>query len=265
MYKKYSKLNDLAYIKRKIKIAKFHLNNSNYIAFFEINDKVRSEYQLQYEVSSLDLLQKLNKNTKLMKKYANHFRCVKCSCLRNKTESYGNKGTYCKACNKTWRKQDYLDKRDYTLKRQKKWIKRNKKKYLSAINNAIAKKPQYYKAWCRNYQKRRRKDDPVLNLCYLVRGRTRHLFKKNNWKKNKKFKDYIGCSPKELGEHIESQFKGNMTWKNHGSYWQLDHIIPIGLNSKTPEDVYRLNHYTNLQPLTIKQHKEKTKKDMKRK
>ena len=91
------------------------------------------------------------------------------------------------------------------------------------------------------------------------------MFKQHNWKKNKKFKDYIGCSPKELGEHIESQFNAYMTWKNHGTYWELDHIVSIGLNSKTPEDVYRLNHYSNLQPLTIKQHKKKTKKDMKRK
>ena len=127
MYKKYNKINDLAYIKRKVKIAKFHLTSQDYTGFFEINDQVRSEYQLQYEVSGLDLLQKLNKNTKLIKQYANYFRCKKCSCLRNRTESYANKGSYCKPCNKTWRKQDYLDKRDYTLKRQKKWNKRNKK------------------------------------------------------------------------------------------------------------------------------------------
>ena len=178
MYKKYNKINDLAYIKRKVKIAKFHLTSQ-----------------------------------------------------------------------------------DYTLKRQKKWNKRNKKKYLSAIKNAIAKKPEYY----RTYKTRRYKKDPIFKLCTLVRCRTRSLFKQSNWKKNKRFKEYIGCSPKELAEHIESQFKGNMTWKNHGTYWELDHIVAIGLNSKTPEDVYRLNHYSNLQPLTIKQHKKKTKKDIKRK
>lgn len=261
MYKKYNKINDLAYIKRKVKIAKFHLTSQDYTGFFEINDQVRSEYQLQYEVSGLDLLQKLNKNTKLIKQYANHFRCKKCSCLRNKTESYGNKGTWCIPCNKAWRKNDHILKREYNLKRQKKWIKINKKKYLRAIKNAQAKRPEYY----RTMQTRRYKNDPIFKLCKLVRGRTISLFKQHNWKKNKKFKDYIGCSPKELGEHIESQFNAYMTWKNHGTYWELDHIVSIGLNSKTPEDVYRLNHYSNLQPLTIKQHKKKTKKDMKRK
>jgi hypothetical protein len=46
-----------------------------------------------------------------------------------------------------------------------------------------------------------------------------------------------------------------MNWNNHGLYngksnygWDLDHIIPIS-SAKTEDDVYKLHHYTNLQPL----------------
>lgn len=46
-----------------------------------------------------------------------------------------------------------------------------------------------------------------------------------------------------------------MTYDNHGKYngeynfgWDIDHIIPIS-SAKTIEDVIRLNHYTNFQPL----------------
>ena len=49
-----------------------------------------------------------------------------------------------------------------------------------------------------------------------------------------------------------------MTWNNRGNWngipteintaWDLDHIIPLS-TAKTEEDVIRLNHYTNLQPL----------------
>ena len=47
-----------------------------------------------------------------------------------------------------------------------------------------------------------------------------------------------------------------MNWSNHGKYkngtfnfgWDLDHIIPI-CSAITEEDVIRLNHYTNFQPL----------------
>ena len=49
-----------------------------------------------------------------------------------------------------------------------------------------------------------------------------------------------------------------MNWDNYGNpkdglvepnkTWDIDHIIPMN-NAKTEDDVYRLNHYTNLQPL----------------
>ena len=49
-----------------------------------------------------------------------------------------------------------------------------------------------------------------------------------------------------------------MTWENHGKYnnsegygWDIDHIIPISM-AKTEEDVIKLNHYSNLQPLCSK-------------
>ena len=39
-----------------------------------------------------------------------------------------------------------------------------------------------------------------------------------------------------------------MTLDNHGTYWEIDHIIPLA-TATTEEDIIRLNHYTNLQPL----------------
>ena len=49
-----------------------------------------------------------------------------------------------------------------------------------------------------------------------------------------------------------------MTWDNYGNpkdgifelnkTWDIDHIVPIN-KALTEEDVVRLNHYTNLQPL----------------
>mgnify|MGYP003672055855 FL=1 len=47
--------------------------------------------------------------------------------------------------------------------------------------------------------------------------------------------------------HIESQFKSEMSWDNYGK-WEIDHKQPLA-SAKTPEEVLKLNHYTNLQPM----------------
>lgn len=47
----------------------------------------------------------------------------------------------------------------------------------------------------------------------------------------------------------QERFDEYMFWNNHGTYWHLDHIIPISW-AKSEEEVYKLNHYTNYQPLS---------------
>ena len=49
-----------------------------------------------------------------------------------------------------------------------------------------------------------------------------------------------------------------MNWDNRGE-WHYDHIIPIS-NAKTEEEVNKLNHYTNFQPLWAKDNRFKSSK-----
>ena len=53
--------------------------------------------------------------------------------------------------------------------------------------------------------------------------------------------------PEFLKEHLESQFIDGMGWDNRVE-WHIDHIIPLS-SAKTEDELYRLCHYTNLQPL----------------
>lgn len=63
----------------------------------------------------------------------------------------------------------------------------------------------------------------------------------------------LGCSIPQLIEHLESQFKEGMSWKNHGNkagQWSIDHIRPFAsFDMSDPEQVKQAVHYTNLQPM----------------
>ena len=84
-----------------------------------------------------------------------------------------------------------------------------------------------------------------------LRRRMLHIFERKGWKKDIRTLEHIGCSPKELKEHLEKQFKGGMNWDNRGE-WHIDHIIPLS-SAKTKEELIKLNHYSNLQPLWAKE------------
>lgn len=57
----------------------------------------------------------------------------------------------------------------------------------------------------------------------------------------------LGCNYEFFIQYIEAQFISGMTWNNI----HIDHIRPMAV-AKTEQEVYDLNHYTNLQPLFIK-------------
>jgi len=80
----------------------------------------------------------------------------------------------------------------------------------------------------------------------------------NKKKNNKKTITILGCSITEFGKYLESKFDDWMNWDNKGLYngefnygWDIDHIIPVS-TTETEEEILRLNHYTNLQPLCSK-------------
>ena len=88
--------------------------------------------------------------------------------------------------------------------------------------------------------------DPIGHLSSVCRTRIYQALKSNKEFSSKK---YIGCSIEEFKQHIETQFKPDMTWENYGILWHIDHIIPLKYNNPTIEEVTQRLHYTNTQPL----------------
>ena len=99
------------------------------------------------------------------------------------------------------------------------------------------------------YHLNRRKTDPLFNFKHNVCSLMRDAFGRRGFKKNSKSFQILGCSYEEFRWHLASQFQSGWTTENHGKVWHIDHIIPLA-TAKTTEDVVRLCHYTNLQPLS---------------
>jgi hypothetical protein len=71
----------------------------------------------------------------------------------------------------------------------------------------------------------------------------------------------IGCTGRELKEHLESKFYDKISWDNYGTIWHVDHIKPIScFNLLDPKERMQANHYTNLQPLLAKDNIKKSNK-----
>lgn len=72
-----------------------------------------------------------------------------------------------------------------------------------------------------------------------------------------RFRAYFGCNKETLVSHVESQFRDGMTWENRGQVWELDHIVPLSAGLGNTDLLTRMNHYRNLQPLTVEENRRK--------
>jgi hypothetical protein len=108
---------------------------------------------------------------------------------------------------------------------------------------------KYSRKHANNYTLNRLKTDPLFKLSFSIRNNIRGSFKRGNNKfiKSKKTENILGCTIQEFIDFIQSKFTDGMTLDNHGQ-WHLDHIYPISL-AKSEEEIIKLNHYTNFQPL----------------
>jgi hypothetical protein len=112
----------------------------------------------------------------------------------------------------------------------------------------------------RNYEwhKEKIKKDTLFALIKRIRSSIAISFKRNGYTKRSRTHEILGCSYEEFKIYLESKFEFWMTWENKGLYngklnygWDIDHIIPVSL-ANTEEELIKLNHYTNLQPLCSK-------------
>ena len=163
--------------------------------------------------------------------------------------------THVKERTKNYNKQYYNDNLNFIKEKNKNYYLTNTVFCKELMKDFKKNNPNYSK----EYERKRKSIDPIYKLSTIIRSRINKLFKTNNvTKKNNTF-DIIGCSPIFLKEYIEKKFTEGMSWSNRGLFgWHIDHIIPLA-SAKTEEEIYKLCHYTNLQPLWAKDNLKKGK------
>jgi hypothetical protein len=142
---------------------------------------------------------------------------------------------------KKYHSEYYITNRDYINNRNKLYRIENKDK----VN-----------LYRRNYNKRRRDKDPLFKLKCVTRTLISSALERKFTIKSKKTVEILGCSYYEFKVLMESKFTSEMNWYNHGKYWEIDHIIPLSW-AKSEEEVYKYNHFTNFQPVTVKYNRSK--------
>lgn len=208
-------------------------------------------------------------------------KCTKCGEEKDFTEFHKDNskssGLYpqCKICKKEFmrsKKDSYAETRKKYIDKNKDRIKDLKKEYCLKnkeyrkesyrlwLEKNKEKRSEYMKNWRLNnkdkiknnsiiYKKNNPEFAVRMKVFKNIRTRISMFLKSSNVSKNNKLMDMLGCTQKEFKKHIESLFKEGMSWDNYGlNGWHLDHIIPISF-AKTEEDLVKLNHYTNFQPL----------------
>ena len=96
--------------------------------------------------------------------------------------------------------------------------------------------------------------DEIGHLAMSVRGIVRHALKSD---KTDRSVEYLGCTIEFYKGYLESLFKPDMNWQNHGTLWEIDHIIPIKFENPDLETVKKRLHYTNTQPLYASENRSK--------
>jgi hypothetical protein len=132
----------------------------------------------------------------------------------------------------------------------KNYIKRKEKNNKEAIKAWLNNNPNYYKEYNKKYQKERKSKDIVYKIGSNIRTRISQSI--SGYSKSKTTLQILGVDNFDnFKSYIESLFVEGMTWDNYGygpNKWVIDHRKPLA-HASTEQEIYTLNHYSNLQPM----------------
>lgn len=186
--------------------------------------------------------------------------CSKCKEEKDVCEFYNNKLRFdgkrpeCKMCSNKQSTLYNQKNKEKVNEIKQKYVDNNKEKVKQSKKEWFNKNPDYQNNWSHI----KSNTDVLFKLKKNMRSRLGLFLKDRNVTKNNKTFHIIGCSPEFLKEYLEKQFVIDMSWENRNE-WHIDHVIPLS-SAKTEKEIYKLCHYTNLQPLWAEDNLKKSNK-----
>ena len=187
--------------------------------------------------------------------------CVKCGSTKSidKFRQY-NSNSYSNTCKKCLNDMDKIRKKNLRQKKQDNCLAKCEKCNNEKTLKEFAKLKKFYKKkicldcyptflkeqkteWCKN--------EHNTNMNYRIKkslaARLRNVLNKNDTTMN-----YIGCNIQYFREWLEYNFTKEMNWDNYGSFWSIDHIIPVcKFNLSVEDEKFKCWNWSNMMPVTV--------------
>jgi hypothetical protein len=196
--------------------------------------------------------------------------CSKCGFEKEVCEFYKNNRNpkiyrgQCKKCMNDSSLKYKTDNKEIISEKNKKFRLENPEINKEKCRNFKKNNPDYFSKWVEKNKEHRKKyikeynSDPKIRIKNSLRSRINELLNKKY--NNHRTFDLVGCEFEFLLNYLEKHFIDGMSWDNYGYYgWHIDHIIPLS-SANSEDEIRKLYHYTNLQPLWAKDNMKKSNK-----
>lgn len=163
---------------------------------------------------------------------------------------------WCKGCERIQALERYRKNREKCIAQNKEYKAQNaeilaekRKVYLSRTSEHVKAR---YKTYCENNKEKineiarnYRRNNPHVKIKQTIANRLRELMVKRD-----RTATYLGCSMELVLEWIEFNFTDEITWETYGTYWHLDHALPVKcFNLENPDELDLCFNWKNLMPL----------------
>lgn len=181
----------------------------------------------------------------------------------------------CKICRKIYRENNsekinnnlkdyYKNNKDILKEKHKIYREKNKeiisiqrKEYRNRedIKEKIKQKNIDYLPIRKETIKQKRKTDIDFRMKEVLRSKMQKFLQN----RKTSYVKLVGCSLDFFKKWISYRFDKIMNWDNFGKVWEIDHILPISSFNMNEESHKKICfHWTNLQPLNIKENRNKS-------